>query len=240
MKRQMLTIGELAAKTEVTIRTLRYYDKIDLLSPRHYKEGGHRLYQEEDIMRLQQIQSLKLIGLSLKEIKELLDKSSVELEQETLHIAIDSKLAHLKKERESIEKTISALYHIKTVTSNHQNINLRLFCFVLYSLLWDDREKHSKSELFIQNFTEKERTKLDQQYFTLYTELKYLAEKDISPSSSQARHLYSNMQDLVKRTIIGDKFSPTSLAISNEIFNPFTEKELRFLKSLTKHQKDQS
>lgn len=238
MERQMLTIGELAVKTEVTIRTLRYYDKIALLSPRHYREGGHRLYQDEDVMRLKQIQSLKLIGFSLKEIKNLLDKSSIE--QEPLHIAIDSKLAHLKEERDSIEKTISALYHIKTVTSNHQNIDLRLFCFVLYSLLWDEREKHSESELPIQNFTEEERKKLDQQYFTLYTELKYLSEKDISPSSSQARKLYSNMQDLVNRTIVGDKFSPTPLAISNEIFNPFTEKELSFLKSLTKHQKDQS
>jgi DNA-binding transcriptional MerR regulator len=234
----MLTIGELAAKTEVTIRTLRYYDKIGLLNPRHYKEGGHRLYQKEDVMRLQQIQSLKLIGFSLKEIKSLLDKSSVE--QETLHIAIDSKLAHLKEERNSIEKTISAVYHIKTVTSNHQNIDLRLFCFVLYSLLWNEREKHSQSELFIQSFTEEERKKLDQQYFTLYTELKYLAAKDLSPSSSQARQLYSNIQDLISRTIIEDKFSPTSLAISNEIFNPFTEKELRFLKSLPEHQKDQS
>ncbi|MED4454076.1 MerR family transcriptional regulator [Metabacillus fastidiosus] len=61
MLNNKLTIGELAKELGVPIRTLRYYDKIGLLKPSDYKEGGHRLYSTEAIVRLQRIQSLKFI-----------------------------------------------------------------------------------------------------------------------------------------------------------------------------------
>ncbi|MDW6157023.1 MerR family transcriptional regulator, partial [Klebsiella pneumoniae] len=69
-----LTIGQLAKQMGTTIRTLRYYDHIDLLKPSEYKDGGHRLYNVEDVRRLQQIQSLKFIGFSLKDISTLLEQ----------------------------------------------------------------------------------------------------------------------------------------------------------------------
>lgn len=62
MTTDMLTIGQLSARTGITIRTLRYYDKLGLLTPSDYKEGGHRLYNADDLSRLQQIQALKFIG----------------------------------------------------------------------------------------------------------------------------------------------------------------------------------
>ncbi|GIO13024.1 hypothetical protein J19TS2_25790 [Cohnella xylanilytica] len=65
-------VGELAKLSGVTVRTLRFYDQIGLLSPSDQTESGHRLYLEPDIARLQQIQALKEMGLSLEEIKSFL------------------------------------------------------------------------------------------------------------------------------------------------------------------------
>lgn len=65
-------VGDLAKLTGLTIRTLRYYDQIGLFSPSGYSEIGHRLYVENDILRLQQILTLKDLGLSLEEIKSIL------------------------------------------------------------------------------------------------------------------------------------------------------------------------
>lgn len=65
------TIGEFAKKAGVTLRTLRYYDKIDLMKPNSYSESGHRLYSNQDFARLQQILTLKFIGFSLSEIKKI-------------------------------------------------------------------------------------------------------------------------------------------------------------------------
>lgn len=69
---EMISIQELTKETEVTVRTLRYYDQIDLLKPSGKTEGGHRLYSEGDVIRLQQILFLKEMSFSLKEIMNIL------------------------------------------------------------------------------------------------------------------------------------------------------------------------
>ncbi|WP_077320551.1 MerR family transcriptional regulator [Virgibacillus proomii] len=68
----MYTIGELSKKTGVTIRTLDYYDEIGLLNPASTTKGGHRLYGEAELLRLEQILSLKFLGFSLDKIRYIL------------------------------------------------------------------------------------------------------------------------------------------------------------------------
>lgn len=58
------------------MRALHHYEKIGLLVPSDRTESGHRLYAEDDVMRLQQIASLRSLGFSLAEIREFLDASS--------------------------------------------------------------------------------------------------------------------------------------------------------------------
>ncbi|MEA2488332.1 MAG: hypothetical protein QOH21_124, partial [Acidobacteriota bacterium] len=55
-------IGELAKRTGVSVRTLHHYDEIGLLTPSHRTESGHRLYGREEVIRLQQIVSLRQVG----------------------------------------------------------------------------------------------------------------------------------------------------------------------------------
>ncbi|MHC2831901.1 DNA-binding transcriptional MerR regulator [Bacillus sp. F9_6S_D1_P_5] len=52
----MIHINKVGELTGVTVRTLRYYDKIGLLKPASKTEGGHRLYTNEEIKKLQQVQ----------------------------------------------------------------------------------------------------------------------------------------------------------------------------------------
>jgi DNA-binding transcriptional MerR regulator len=49
-----LKVGELAKQTGLSVRTLHYYDEIDLLSPSRRNEAGHRLYTAGDVVRLRQ------------------------------------------------------------------------------------------------------------------------------------------------------------------------------------------
>jgi MerR family transcriptional regulator, thiopeptide resistance regulator len=78
---QQFRIGEFSSKAGVTVRTVRYYDKLGLLKPSGYSEARQRLYTELDFARLQQILTLKLIGLSLDEIKQLLTTDVGEIQQ---------------------------------------------------------------------------------------------------------------------------------------------------------------
>lgn len=63
-----MKVGELAARTGLTVRTLHHYDDIGLLTPSQRTPAGHRLYGTRELLRLQQIASLRHLGLSLEEI----------------------------------------------------------------------------------------------------------------------------------------------------------------------------
>ena len=69
-----MKIGELAKKTDVSIRTLQFYDEKGLLEPSARTDSGHRTYTKDDLVRLQQILILKNIGLSLEEIGQVIEK----------------------------------------------------------------------------------------------------------------------------------------------------------------------
>jgi MerR family transcriptional regulator, thiopeptide resistance regulator len=72
-------VGELATLAGVSIRTLHHYDRIGLVHPSAHSEGGHRLYSERDLLRLQQVLTLRYLGFSLKQIEELLDRPEFDL-----------------------------------------------------------------------------------------------------------------------------------------------------------------
>lgn len=65
----LFTIGELADKVGVTVRTLQYYDKTGLLKST-FSAGGRRMYTRDDVIKLQQILFLKSFGFPLEEIKD--------------------------------------------------------------------------------------------------------------------------------------------------------------------------
>src|SRR3990170_1630005 len=67
-----MKVGELAKRTGVSVRTLHYYEEIGLLTPSGRSKAGHRLYGADDIVRLQQIRSLRQLGFSLDEIGDCL------------------------------------------------------------------------------------------------------------------------------------------------------------------------
>ena len=67
-----MTVGEVAKKMDVTVRTLQHYDKEGLLSPSATSDGGRRLYTDKDIVKLHQILSLKHLGFSLDDIRDRL------------------------------------------------------------------------------------------------------------------------------------------------------------------------
>src|SRR5699024_10498520 len=104
---EVITIQEVKKETGISVRTLRYYDEINLLPPAGETEGGHRLYSEKDMKKLQEIQFLKTLGFSLKEIKEMLEETSWNWAD-----GLKNQLTYISKEKENIieiEKTLIGL-----------------------------------------------------------------------------------------------------------------------------------
>lgn len=90
-------IGELAERTGLSLRTLRHYDEIGLLTPSGRTEGGFRLYTDEDEARLLLIRRMKPLGYSLEAMGELLEVISG-LESHPQDGALRSRLAEIRAE----------------------------------------------------------------------------------------------------------------------------------------------
>src|SRR3954470_23562305 len=73
MRASVRRIGEVAAATGLTVRTLHHYDEIGLLRPAERSEAGYRLYSDDDVRRLYRIVAFRRLGLALDEIGALLE-----------------------------------------------------------------------------------------------------------------------------------------------------------------------
>ncbi|MFO7321539.1 MAG: MerR family transcriptional regulator [Chloroflexota bacterium] len=103
-------MGEFARKAGVSVRTVRYYDHVGLLKPAGYTPAGRRLYDEAAFARLQQILTLKLIGLSLDEIATVLaTESSIAALLERQRQALQRQVSHLQTIIETIERAQTAM-----------------------------------------------------------------------------------------------------------------------------------
>jgi len=100
------TVKQLSTLAGVSVRTLHYYDEIDLLKPSWVGENEYRHYEEEAVFRLQQILFFRELDLSLKEIKEIIDEPAFDL------------LAMLQTHQDGLEAKIRRLQGlVKTINS---------------------------------------------------------------------------------------------------------------------------
>lgn len=68
-----MQIGEVATRTELSLRTIRHYEETGLVTPSARSQGGFRLYTESDVARLMVIRRMKPLGFSLDEMRDLLE-----------------------------------------------------------------------------------------------------------------------------------------------------------------------
>ena len=75
-----ISIGEMAELFNISTRTLRLYHDMGLLIPQHINnENGYRYYSRNQFQRLEKILQMKAIGLSLKQIKSMMEKRAFPL-----------------------------------------------------------------------------------------------------------------------------------------------------------------
>jgi MerR family transcriptional regulator, repressor of the yfmOP operon len=107
------TIEQVATRTGLTKRTLRYYEEVGLLPPTGRTEGNYRRYNESDVQRLERIKELRdLLGFSLNDIRDLLH---VEEEREQIRMAYrqeieaTAKIARLDRADELIREQLDLI-----------------------------------------------------------------------------------------------------------------------------------
>jgi DNA-binding transcriptional MerR regulator len=98
------TVKAVAELAGISIRTLHHYDEIGLLKPAQVTAAGYRLYTEHDLERLQQVLFFRELGLSLHEIKAILDSPGFDRKQ-----ALKEHRQLLQERQERLERLIQSI-----------------------------------------------------------------------------------------------------------------------------------
>ncbi|UFU07538.1 MerR family transcriptional regulator [Ruania halotolerans] len=100
---QQMQIGAVAEATGLSLRTIRYYEEVGLLTPTARSAGGFRLYTEADVERLRVVTGMKPLDFTLEEMRELLDVRETlgrtDLSAQDRTVALD-RLAHYESATE--------------------------------------------------------------------------------------------------------------------------------------------
>ncbi len=157
-KDDLYSSGEFAKMAHVSVRTIRYYDKQNILKPTYITDYGARFYSHEDLVRLQQILLLKYLGFSLDDIREItIDDSNSQMLLNSLNMQlklVQDRIEQMQMVEKAIKDTTTALtkeHHvdwsqmlelihltnaensIKTQYQNASNISARINLHNLYS-----------------------------------------------------------------------------------------------------------
>ncbi len=113
-----LTFKEMCAKFDVTPRTLRYYEYIELLAPD--REGRSRFFGPREVARMTLIMRGRRWGFSLEEVRQWLliyEREGTETQMKTFVELADRQLGELQKQRDYLDETMSELQSLRDETA---------------------------------------------------------------------------------------------------------------------------
>ncbi|WP_096187813.1 MerR family transcriptional regulator [Evansella halocellulosilytica] len=196
--KQYWKVGELASLTGLTIRTLRYYDQIQLFSPSKYTESGHRLYTKSDLTILQQILSLKQIGMSLEDIKLIVKDKERNCAAEILA----TQIKRVKKEIQIQENLLNELEFAYKATHDKEKMSLEELTKLLSAMKMNQEKYFSKQQLDLMkknyDHIDQERLEEDEKEFKfLVKQIREELEKGTSPENKKVQELAIQWSDIV-------------------------------------------
>jgi DNA-binding transcriptional MerR regulator len=221
--RRFYHTSQFAEKAAVSVRTLRYYDKLGLLSPSRYTEAGYRLYTDEDLVNLQQILALKFLGFSLETIKRYL-----QTDPQRFREVLATQKAMMREKRAQLDTIIQAIeeaekllntsrchwesiVHVIQVIQMEQNNDwVDKYFTPEQRQTMDELSKRSYSQMASQQltargrWTEEDQQRVDQQYAYLAAELKRLVAEDKDPASPEAQAVARLQSDLLHQFTQGN------------------------------------
>jgi DNA-binding transcriptional MerR regulator len=198
---------EFAELAGVTVRALHHYDRLGLLKPTHRNEAGYRLYSRKDLTRLEQIVVLKFLGLSLREIADVLRQETAAL-PETLRRQQNV----LAQKRSQLDKAIAVIAKARGTIGHGDESDWRILATIIKEISMQ-RDKAWMGQYFSETAKTKiqERRSLwspelqeqiDKKWKQLFADVEASLNED--PASEEAQSLASRWQALVDQFTGGD------------------------------------
>ena len=118
---KLYSSGSFARKAKVSLRTIRYYDKIDLLKPTRVDDNGRRYYTDDDFTKLQQILTFKMLGFSLDEIKAMTISTP---DKDTLQQSLSMQLSLVRMQKSQLAQMEQALLEADAFLNNNEQLDM--------------------------------------------------------------------------------------------------------------------
>lgn len=191
-------VGELATLTGLTIRTLRYYDQINLFSPSQYTESGHRLYTKSDLSKLHQILALKQIGLSLDDIKSVITNKEKDFATNIIETQITRIKRDIQVQQNLLYELESALKSIrgKKIMSVEELTKL-LGAMKMYQKKYFTKEQLDMMKNYYDQYDENTLKEAEQEFRMILEKIQLEKENGTPPNSSKVQALAKKWGDIV-------------------------------------------
>jgi len=204
---QPLKVGELARRTEVSVRTLHYYDEIGLLSPSDHTLSGHRLYTATDVARLLRIKSLQQLGFSLDEIRSCLDQPQFSA-RDVVRLHVDR-----LREQISISQTLCRrLEAIEARLAETETVSVDEFLQAIKEITMVDKLNKYYTPEQQKQLAERRKVvgedrirEAEQEWKILIAAARDEMEAGTDPGSEEVQALAQQWRDLVNEFTAGDK-----------------------------------
>jgi DNA-binding transcriptional MerR regulator len=133
---QTYSVGEFAKMAGVTVRALHFYDEVGLLKPIRQRHNRRRQYRQMDLLRLQQIVTLRALGFSLNEIETLLTHPEYDIREslQSQKAAVDAQISQLQQVSYALSVTLERL-------QNTQQIDWSQVTTIIRSLTQSDKSE---------------------------------------------------------------------------------------------------
>ncbi|WP_133065311.1 MerR family transcriptional regulator [Virgibacillus profundi] len=198
-------VGELATLTGLTIRTLRYYDQIHLFSPSEFTESGHRLYTKSDLTNLQQILSLKQMGLSLDDIKTVM----MNKEESSAANIIESQIGRLKGDIHVQENLLNELEITLKIIRSKEIMSVEEITQLLGAMKMYQDKYFTKLQLdsirnFYNNFEEEDLENAEEEFKRVLEKIRLEKEKGNPPTNRNVKLLAEEWKRILQSTTVND------------------------------------
>lgn len=126
-----MTVGTVAKKMGISVRTLQYYDRKGVLSPSSQSEGGRRLYSDKDVIQLHQILSMKHLGFSLDDIKNRLIPMDTPTEVAS---ALTEQADLIGKKIQMLSESLQQLEALRAEVMQIQEVDFKKYADIIVNL----------------------------------------------------------------------------------------------------------
>ncbi len=202
----MFRVQQFAKLAHVTVRTLHHYDRIGLLSPTHRSASGYRLYRMEDLAQLERVLVLRYLGLSLREIADLLAAGG-SATKHTLPATLARQITVLRERRADIDRVLNAVERAQLQAHHTTEPDWALYQTILKEIQMQTEQKWSEKyyspearaaiEQNAKTLTPEVQTDITAQWQQMYADVQSAIDRAVVPSSEEGKSLASRWMTLV-------------------------------------------